>query len=258
MRFIFIPRKKAGSLLSGFLLLLFAALPAALLFSPAALQAMGQESRLLPIYKVDTEKPLVGISFDASWGAEHSPEILDTLDEYGVKASFFLVNIWVEDYPELAREIAARGHEIGLHSVSHPHFSSLSPEEIRAELQENFALIQETTGYCPTLFRPPFGDYNEQVISQVLDCGFDCIQWSKDSLDWKDLSAEVICQRVLKDIHAGDILLFHNNGLHTAEALPLVLEGLAELGLQAAPVGEILLEGDCYVDSQGVQRRRHP
>lgn len=227
-----------------------------LLLSPPALEALSTEKRLLPIYEVDTDKPLVAISFDASWGAEHTLEILDTLDEYGVKASFFLVNIWLEEYPELAREIANRGHEIGLHSVSHPHFSTLSEEEIRAELEGNFTMIQQSTGYCPTLFRPPFGDYNDQVVELVNACGYDCIQWSKDSLDWKDLSADAICQRVLKDIHPGDIVLFHNNGLHTAEALPRILESLAEQGLTAAPVGEVLLEGDSYVDSQGVQRSR--
>lgn len=249
---LFLPKRRLGRLAFA----LAALCLAALIFSPAAVQTIAGEGRLLPIYGVETEEPLVAISFDASWGAEHTREILDTLDAYDVKASFFLVNLWVEEYPDLAREIAQRGHEIGLHSVSHPHFPALSQQEMAEELQENFRLIQETTGYCPSLFRPPFGDYDNTVIRTVNDCGYDCIQWSKDSLDWQDLSADAICERVLKDIHQGDIVLFHNNGLHTAEALPRILESLSAQGLQAVPVGEILLPGENYIDHQGIQRPR--
>lgn len=215
----------------------------------------GGGERILPIYEVDTPEPLVGISFDASWGAERTPLLLDTLDEYGVRATFFLVNIWVADYPGLAREIALRGHELGLHSVSHPHFTDLSEEQMDRELNDNFDLIQQTTGYSPCLFRPPYGDYNDTVVATVRDNGYECIQWSKDSLDWKDLSAEEICERVLKDIHAGDILLFHNDGLHTAEALPIILEQLYELGLNPVPISDMLLKGDYYIDANGVQRQ---
>lgn len=250
------PRAGRSFLAGALLFIISVTLLSRLLLSPRSLAAISQEARLLPIYGVETEEPLVAISFDASWGAEHTLDILDTLDEYGVKATFFLVNIWVEEYPDMAREIVARGHEIGLHSVSHPHFPSLSREEMERELEDNFQLIQQTTGYCPTLFRPPFGDYDNIVIDVVNCCGYDCIQWSKDSLDWKDLSAEAICQRVLKDIHGGDIVLFHNNGLHTAEALPSILESLQAQGLTAAPVGEVLLQGDCYIDANGIQHSR--
>ena len=77
-----------------------------------------------------------------------------------------------------------------------------------------------------------------------------------DSLDCKDLSADEIVDRVMKDIHAGDIILFHNNGLHTAEALPIILEQLQEQGLTAVPVSELLLDGDCYIDINGIQRQK--
>ena len=255
MRVFFCNGNKLKLGLALICLLVFGIIATAL-WPQGILSAASEQQRLVPIYEVETDKPLVAISFDASWGAEHTQSILDTLDSYDVKATFFLVNIWVEEYPDMAREIAARGHEIGLHSVSHPHFSELSQEEIMAELTENFALIQQTTGYCPTLFRPPFGDYNNQVVDLVNACGYDCIQWSKDSLDWKDLSADAICKRVLQDIHAGDIILFHNNGLHTAEALPHILDSLDQMGLAAVPVGEILLEGDTYIDANGIQRSK--
>ncbi|MDO4582009.1 MAG: polysaccharide deacetylase family protein [Bacillota bacterium] len=219
------------------------------------LQSVASETRLVPIYEVDTERQQLAISFDASWGAEYTPALLDILDQYQVKTTFFLVNIWLEDYPDMAREIAARGHEIGLHSVTHPHFSQLSDEQIIAELSGNDQLIRELTGYQPRLFRPPYGDYNNRVIELCAAQGYKCIQWSVDSLDWQDLSAAQIVERVMKKADAGDIVLFHNNGLHTAEALPLILEQLQRQGLEVVPVSELLLDGDYYVDNNGVQRR---
>ena len=231
----------------------FAFLLALLLSRSAALPATAS-ARLLPVYEVDTPEQAVAISFDASWGAEHAEEILDILDRYGVKTTFFLVNLWLEDYPEMAKEIAVRGHEIGLHSATHPDMANLSREQIERELADNYAMIEQTTGCAPSLFRPPYGSYNDTVIAAARDAGFTSVQWSVDSLDWQDLSAEEIFRRVTKDIHAGDIVLFHNNGLHTAEALPQVLDYLQQQGLQVVPVSQLLWQEDWYVDVNGVQR----
>ena len=249
-------RKKTLRLAAGLLLLCLLATGIMLLQPNHLISQVSSQTRLLPIYEVATCDDQVAISFDASWGAEYTPDLLNILDEYQVKATFFLVNIWLEEYPQLAREIALRGHEIGMHSTTHPHFSQLSDGEILQELKDNYELIQQTTGYTPKLFRPPFGDYNNKVVELVNACGYDCIQWSVDSLDWKDLEADEICQRVTKDIQAGDIVLFHNNGLHTAEALPQILDCFREKGLEAVPVCELLLEGDCYIDYNGVQRSK--
>jgi len=212
--------------------------------------------RLLPIYKVDTSEQSVAISFDASWGAEYTEKILDTLDKHHVKATFFLVNIWLEEYPEVAWEIMLRGHEIGMHSTTHPNFCTLSKAQMEKELKENVRMIQEITGYSPKLFRPPFGAYNNQVIEMINSLGYQTVQWSIDSLDWKDLSASEIENRVMKNIGPGDIVLFHNNGLHTAEALDPILSRLEEKGLDVVPVSDLLLQGDWYIDYAGVQRSK--
>ncbi len=249
-------KKRTWLLLLLALVLLLGPVVLAAYYGNQLLGAVASGPRLLPIYEVATERQAIAISFDASWGAEHTENILDTLDDYGIQTTFFLVNIWVQDYPELAAEIAKRGHEIGLHSVSHPHFSELSTEQMQTELRENFRLIQETTGTSPRLFRPPFGDYNNQVIQTSEELGFQPIQWSVDSLDWKDLSADEICNRVLQDLHAGDIVLFHNNGKHTAEALPRIIAACQEKGLDIVPVSELLLDGETYIDANGVQRKK--
>lgn len=216
---------------------------------------VGRAKKLLPIYSVATQEKKVALSFDATWGAEYTPKLLEILRQHNVKTTFFLTNIWLKKYPDVAKKIAAEGHEIGLHSATHPHFTSLTEEQMEQELRENHRLVEEITGYKPELFRPPFGDYNDTVIRVVERLGYKAIQWDVDSLDWQEhLSAEDIYRRVLKGIKPGSIVLFHNNGKHTATVLGPLLEKLKADGYQVVPISELLLKGDYYVDHAGVQR----
>src|SRR5690606_2316036 len=197
--------------------------PPALSEAAAAL-AQGASERRIPIYSVDTKEARVAISFDAAWGADRTEAILDILDAHQVKTTFFLVTFWVERYPEMAREIVARGHEIGMHSTSHPDMTALSKAQMRAELQQNHRVIKEVTGFDARLFRPPFGAYSNALLEVVEDeLGFKTIQWSVDSLDWKDVDAAFIERRILDRIGPGDIVLFHNNAEATPLALPRIL-----------------------------------
>ncbi len=211
-------------------------------------------NKLRPIYAVGTEEKKIAISFDACWGAAYTDDILIKLREHDIKTTFFLVNIWLKDYPDVAKKIAEAGHEIGLHSTSHPHFTSLSEGQIKQELLENHQMISELTGYNPKVFRPPFGDYDNKVINNSRALGYHVIQWDVDSLDWKDLSAREIYNRVIKQVKPGSIVLFHNNGKHTAEALEPILDTLQAQGYDIVPISELLLPGDYYVDHQGIQR----
>jgi polysaccharide deacetylase family sporulation protein PdaB len=212
--------------------------------------------KLVPIYSVDVPDKRIAISFDATWGTENTERLLDILDKHNVKTTFFLVNIWLEKYPNVARTISERGHEIGMHSATHPHFSQLSEAQMEKELKENFQMIQDITGQKPVLFRPPYGDYNNNVIRTVDRLGFKTIQWSVDSLDWKDLSAQQIQDRILSKIKPGDIVLFHNAGKYTPDALDPLLTTLKEQGYQVVPISELLLQGDYYIDYAGVQRKK--
>ncbi|MGI6711296.1 MAG: polysaccharide deacetylase family protein [Bacillota bacterium] len=212
--------------------------------------------KLLPIYGVDVPEKKIAISFDATWGAEHTPKILNSLDKYNIKTTFFLVNIWLKKYPEVAKQIVQKGHEIGMHSATHPHFTALTEKQMEEELKENHKMIEEITGQKPFLFRPPFGDYDNTVIKTVDRLGFKTIQWSVDSLDWRDLSAQEIQERVLRQIDPGDIVLFHNNGKYTADALDPIIKKLKEQGYIIVPISELLLKGDYYIDYNGVQRKK--
>ena len=130
-------------------------------------------TRELPVYNVDTEEKVLSISFDAAWGSANTEGILDILDRYDVKTTFFLVGFWAEKYPELVQELVARGHEIGNHSSTHPHMSQLSQAKIREELRQCSELVRSITGKPTTLFRPPYGEYNDDVVRVSREEGYE-------------------------------------------------------------------------------------
>jgi polysaccharide deacetylase family sporulation protein PdaB len=213
-----------------------------------AVGALVNFDRRVPVYCVQTSEQKIAISFDAAWGADRTDEILAILDEYDIKTTFFLVGFWLERYPEVARRIAEAGHEIGYHSATHPHMASLSAEQIQQELMSTHQQIKEITGQEARLFRPPFGEYNNRVIDNAEKVGYLTIQWSVDSLDWKPISTEDIVNRVTKGIEPGAIVLFHNNGERTPQALRPILDYCRDKGYQVVPISELLIEGDYYIN----------
>ena len=217
--------------------------------------AVVAKKRELPIYSVQRDDKVLSISFDASWGADKTLSILDILDEHNVKTTFFLVGGWVDKYPDMVKEIAARGHEIGNHSDTHPHMSQLSESDIKDELRIMSDKVEKLTGVRPTLFRPPYGDYNNRVIEVARAEGYECVQWSIDSLDWKDRGTEDIIKQCTYRVYNGDIVLFHNDSNDIVNALPTVIKHYQGLGYTIIPVSELLLEGEYTIDVQGKQ---HP
>lgn len=219
---------------------------------PAAVSA-GTTKRQLPIYSVEHSQPLCSISFDAAWGNEDTQTLIDILDRYGVNTTFFLVGDWAEKYPESVKALHDAGNEIMNHSDSHAHFSKLSADEIVADITRCNEKIAAVTGVTPTLFRCPYGEYDDHVINAVNSMGMTAVQWNIDSLDWKGLSAGEIQNRVLKDIKPGSIVLFHNAAENTPQALPGIIENLLAQGYSIVPVSKILLEGSYTIDHTGKQ-----
>ena len=218
--------------------------------------AVVAKKRELPIYSVQRDDKVLSISFDASWGADKTLSILDILDEHNVKTTFFLVGGWVDKYPDMVKEIAARGHEIGNHSDTHPHMSQLSESAIKDELRIMSDKVEKLTGVRPTLFRPPYGDYNNRVIEVARAEGYECVQWSIDSLDWKDRGTEDIIKQCTYRVDNGDIVLFHNDSNDIVNALPTVIKHYQGLGYTIVPVSELLLDGEYTIDVQGKQHPR--
>ena len=210
--------------------------------------------RELPIYCVDRADQRIAISFDAAWGGEKTRKILDILDENGIQTTFFLVDIWTQRFPELVQEISARGHEIGNHSATHPQMSKLNRDQIQRELKVMSDNVQALTGTRPTLFRPPYGDYDNDVVLTARAEGYEVIQWSVDSLDWKNRGVQELIDRATRNVKSGDIILFHNDSKYILDALPAILKSYREQGFTVVPISQLLLTGETTIDAQGRQR----
>lgn len=209
--------------------------------------------RSLPIYNVDRDDNKIAISFDCAWGTEHTDAILDALSAGGVRATFFTVQFWAEEHPDYLKKVSEAGHEIGTHSATHSYMSRLSATEIEQELKSSSEAITAVTGKTVELFRPPYGDYDNELIDTANGMGLYSIQWDVDSLDWKDLSASDIAARIVERVKSGSIILCHNNGLHTAEAVPIVIDTLRAKGFEFVPIGELIYRENYTIDATGKQ-----
>ena len=205
------------------------------------------------MYSVERQDNKIAISFDCAWGADYTRAILEHLAAANVRATFFCVQFWAETYPDVLKEIVDAGHEVGTHSATHSYMSRLSEQQIRDELTSSCAAIETVTGKKVDLFRPPYGDYDDLLIDTSLDMGILPIQWDVDSLDWKDLSAQEIVSRIAEHTKSGSVILCHNNGLHTAEALPAVIDSLRAKGFTFVPIGELVYRENYTIDATGRQ-----
>ncbi len=244
------------------IILFFAALMAVFAFfavlKPAAISvysSLAEGERKLPIYCVDTDEKKIAISFDAAWGADDTDELLRILEENDVKTTFFMCGYWVEDYPEEVKKIAEAGHDLGNHSSTHPHMSQLSKEQIKQELMETEEKVKSLTGVDMDLFRPPFGEYNNNVIEAAEECGYYTVQWDVDSLDWKEYGVESEINQVLNHKHLGNgsIILFHNDAKYTPQALDAIIKGLKEKGYEIVPVSELIIRENFEMNHEGRQ-----
>lgn len=207
--------------------------------------------RKIPIYCVEKEEKVVSISFDAAWGNEQTQTLLDILDKYKVKSTFFLVGQWVDKYPDSVKDIAKAGHDVGNHSNTHPHMPQMSSKQMLDELNDCNDKIEKLIGKRPTLFRPPYGDYNNTLVETVNSINMYCVQWDIDSLDWKDPTPQQMVDRIKKKLQPGSIILLHNGAKNTPEALPLIIEMIKGEGYEIVPISQILLKGAYTTDHEG-------
>ena len=216
-------------------------------------QVKANATRSLPIYSVARDDKKIAISFDCAWGTEYTDTLLRHLEQNDIKCTFFAVQFWVEKNPEYAKKIVDAGHELGTHSRTHSYMSKLNESEIKDELLTSMNAIEKVTGQKTNLFRAPYGDYDNLLIDTATGMGLYTIQWDVDSLDWKNLSATEIALRVINGVKSGSIILCHNNGLHTAEALPMIFSTLKNRGYEFVPIGELIYKKDYTIDPTGKQ-----
>ena len=223
--------------------------------STSAQVYFGYSTRKVPIYSVETEEKQVAISFDAAWGADKTQGILDILQEFDVGATFFLVGFWVDDYQEMTKAIDNAGFEIGTHSNTHPDMVKLSKDTMKSELETSISKIETVTGKKVSLFRAPFGSYNNDLLDTAENLGLKTIQWDVDSLDWKGLSASEITNRVVSKVKNGSIILMHNNSDNILDALRLTLSRLKVQGYKITSVSDLVYNEGYTIDRNGIQHK---
>lgn len=197
------------------------------------------------------DAPVVAITFDDGPDPRFTPEILKILDEEEVKATFFMVGKHAEKYPQLARQVAAAGHEIGNHTYSHANLLRAPQGRITAEIKHGEEAILHATGQRPSLFRPPRGLYESKLMKETKTGGYTVVLWSLSSVDWLEMRPIDISSKILQNVAPGDIILFHDSGnliraeggerLPTVRSLKAVLEGLKEQGYDFVTVTEMLV-----------------
>ncbi|HEX3025649.1 MAG TPA: polysaccharide deacetylase family protein [Clostridia bacterium] len=242
------------SILKGILILCLAVavLIAGISFVPRVVATM-TGNRELPIYKVDRQEKIASLSFDAAWGNEDTNQLIKILNQYHVKATFFVVGQWVDKYPESVKALSDAGNEVMNHSNTHPHMTKLSRDDMLKEINACDEKISKITGKKPILFRAPYGDYSNALIETLTQSKHYCIQWDVDSLDWKEIPAAKIQQRVLSKVKNGSIILFHNAAKYTPEALPGILKSLQDQGYKLVPVSQLIYQGSYTIDHAGTQ-----
>ncbi|MDD7403379.1 MAG: polysaccharide deacetylase family protein [Butyribacter sp.] len=223
--------------------------------APASNMPSAIANKKLPIYCVDTDKKQVALSFDAAWGNEDTQKILSILKKKKVHATFFMTGGWIEKYPDDVKAIQKAGHELGNHSENHKQMSTLSAEECKAEIMKPHQKVKELTGTNMTVFRPPYGDYNDTLIDAAKECNYSAIQWDVDSLDWKDYGTDSILNTVLNHKHLGNgsIILCHNGAKYTADALEALIDGLQEKGFTLVRMSELIYTENYEMDTEGRQ-----
>lgn len=240
LRVIVLTRRHVAALLLG--VLVAAALWAGLPGGRAAVTQGEAVSLAAPVRQVPGAKGRVALTVNVDWGNEVIPAMLDTFDRYGVKVTFFLTGRWAKAFPEMAAQIAARGHEIGNHGVDHAHPTRLSDQELAEHIGANVEILRAATGVEPVpLYAPPYGEQDGRVVAAAARLGHFTTLWTLDTIDWQEPPPQTIVARVVPRATDGAIVLMHPKE-QTLAALAPMLEGLRERGYEVVPLYQMIRE----------------
>ena len=195
-----------------------------------------------PICADEPPKKLVALTFDDGPHKTHTKVILDTLDKYDVKATFFVVGTNAERFPDIVQYAADMGHEIGNHTYTHPNMKGISHSELQAELSKNEDLLFSICGVRTKLFRPPCGEMSDAVSSITEESGYKLVLWDVDTRDWEHRSKDAIVNSIKKNVKNGSVILMHDfigGETHTPEALSEIIETLQKDGYEFVTVSEL-------------------
>ncbi|MGE7840035.1 polysaccharide deacetylase family protein [Lysinibacillus sp. NPDC093712] len=190
----------------------------------------------------------IALTFDDGPSPKVTPRVLQTLKQHEAKATFFMLGSRVEMYPSIAAQVAAEGHEIANHTFSHPNLKKMTHKEMIEEIDKTNNIIEMATGVTSTLFRPPYGVYNQDILNYTTSNNYTTILWSVDSLDWKSRNPTTIKKEILSNVTNKSVVLMHDIHTATAEALPELLMTLKKEGYEFVTVSELLTLQEEKVD----------
>ncbi|HLW02853.1 MAG TPA: polysaccharide deacetylase family protein [Ktedonobacterales bacterium] len=185
----------------------------------------------------------IALTFDDGPAQGYTEAVLGVLKQFHIHATFFMLGIWVQTYPNLAREVVADGHAIGDHTWNHPDLTRLSPDQARQQIIDARNTIQKVTGITPTLFRPPYGSYNRPILDIAHSLKLSTILWNVDPRDWSRPGVGAITNNILTFTQNGSIILMHDGGgdrSQTVAALTTVIETLLARGFTFVTIPEML------------------
>ena len=186
-----------------------------------------------------TGNKVIALTFDDGPGP-HTAHLLDILDQYGTKATFFLIGSKVSSQANVVRNIQARGHQLGNHSWSHPELPKLPVDQIAGEIDRTNDAIKQATGVTPAILRPPYGAVNGAVLEQLRLRGMSSILWSVDTRDWADRNSDIVCSRAVAGARPGAIILMHDIHQTSVGAVPCILSALKQQGYSFVTVQGLL------------------
>lgn len=192
-------------------------------------------------YGGDEQSGAVSLTFNIYENTANVNKILDILDEYEAKATFFIGGCWADDNVDCVREIFKRGHEVGSHGYFHKDHSKMSYEANLEEIRPSIKLIEMISGKKATLFAPPSGAFCEETLSACTFLDLKVIMWSRDTIDWRDNDVSLIVKRATQNLKAGEFILMHPKDV-TVQALPQILTYIRDGGLKTATISQNLGE----------------
>lgn len=206
-------------------------------------QEGGKDSEKPVVTPPGTDEKRVALTFDDGPDLKYTPDILDTLKEKGVKATFFVVGTQVEKYPEIMKRIEEEGHAIGNHTQSHKDLSKLGKSGILSQIDQADKAINDALGWTPTLFRAPYGAVSDTLKKVMKDQNRRMVGWTVDTRDWAGTSIADMRDMIRKETKPNGIILMHSFGgkhiRNTADMLPYVIDDLKKMGYTMVTVDEI-------------------
>ena len=181
----------------------------------------------------------IAVTFDDG-PAPYTDRILDVLEQYNSRATFFVVGSRIMAYPEIVTRAFQMGNEVANHSWSHPSFTRVNDARIQSELQRTCDTIRELLGFSPPIFRPPYGATNDRVVRVAGEMGYAVIKWTLDPKDWRYRNANTIYNSVMSRVEGGSVILLHDIHPTTADATELLIPSLIEMGFELVTVTELL------------------